>query len=146
MSTTTFITIPCTASDGSPLDPDTYLVDTDAQTAEAKRAMRDAGIESAPVWAGEPEEGESVATGQVLYAGTIEDDARATGWKPTHRIVTRQNGAGAPETVDVCLHDGVAYTAHEWASQADADWEVSDEGDWLYRGAEYPGAWEVTEI
>lgn len=72
--------------------------------------------------------------------------ARATGWRPTHRIVTRKNGVGAPETVDVCLHDGVAYTAHEWASQSDADWEVSDEGEWLYRGQEYPGAYEVTEI
>lgn len=77
---------------------------------------------------------------------TVEDDARATGWRPTHRITTRQNGVGAPGTVDVCLHDGVAYTAHEWASQSDADWEVSDEGEWLYRGREYPGAYEVTEL
>lgn len=143
---TTFITIPNHAADGSPLDPDTYLVDTDAERAEARRALRDAGIESAEVWSGEPDEGESVATGQVLYAGTIEGDARATGWRPTHRIVTRQNGVGAPETVDVCLRDGVAYTAHEWASESDAGWEVSDEGEWLYRGEEYRGAYEVTEL
>ena len=107
---TTFICISCATADGSPIDPDTYLVDTDAQRAEARRAMR------------------------------------ATGWRPTHRIVTRQNGVGTPETVDVCLHDGVAYTAHEWASQSDADWEVSDDGEWLYRGEQYPGAYEVTEL
>ena len=46
---TTFICIPRSAADGSPVDPDTYLVDTDAQTAEAKRALRDAGIDSAEV-------------------------------------------------------------------------------------------------
>lgn len=142
----TFICISCATADGSPIDPDTYLVDTDAQRAEARRAMRDAGIGSAVVWAGEPSDGESVKTGTVLYAGTDEDDARATGWRPTHRIVTRQNGVGTPETVDVCLHDGVAYTAHEWASQSDADWEVSDDGEWLYRGEQYPGAYEVTEL
>ena len=40
--------------------------------AEAKRAMRDAGVEYAEVWAGEPDEGEgeSVKTSTVLYAGT----------------------------------------------------------------------------
>ena len=76
----------------------------------------------------------------------IDPDTYPTGWRPTHRIVTRQNGVGTPETVDVCLHDGVAYTAHEWASQSDADWEVSDDGEWLYRGEQYRGAYEVTEL
>ena len=66
----TFITLLATAADGSPLDPDTYLVDSDAQIAEAKRALRDADIEFAEVWAGEPDEGESVKTSTVLHAGT----------------------------------------------------------------------------
>lgn len=51
-------------------DPDTYLVNTDEEIAQARAALRDAGIDEAPVWAGEPDEGESVKTWMSILAAT----------------------------------------------------------------------------
>lgn len=65
---TTFVVIPRSDEEGRPLDPDTYPLDTDAEVAEARAAMREAGLESAPVWSGEPDEDEGVKTWMVLFA------------------------------------------------------------------------------
>lgn len=47
----------------------TYPTDTDEQIAEAKEALREAGLTEAPVYAGEPDGlGDSYANGQVLFA------------------------------------------------------------------------------
>ena len=64
---TTFIVIPRCDEEGYPLDPDTYPLNTDAEVAEARAAMREAEMESAPVWTGDAE-GESVKTWMVLLA------------------------------------------------------------------------------
>lgn len=63
----TFIVIPRFDAEGYRLDPDTYPLDTDAEVAEARAAMREAGLESAPVWSGD-EGSESVKTWMVLFA------------------------------------------------------------------------------
>lgn len=56
---TTYITINGTA----------YPTDTTEEIAEAKQALRDAELDSAPVYVGEPDgEGDSYKNGQVLYA------------------------------------------------------------------------------
>jgi hypothetical protein len=44
-----------------------YPVGTDAEIALAQQALRDAEMESAPVWAGDPE-GDHVRNGRVLHA------------------------------------------------------------------------------
>lgn len=50
-------------------DCDTYLTDTDEQIAEAREALIDAGLDSAPIYVGEPDGlGDSYRNGQVLHA------------------------------------------------------------------------------
>lgn len=51
-------------------DETTFLTDTEEQIAEAKDAMREAGLAEAEVWSGDPddEHSESVLTGQILFA------------------------------------------------------------------------------
>jgi len=57
--TTTYITIGET----------TYCLTSDSARAEARAALRDAGIESAPVYVGEPDgSGDSYKNGEILFA------------------------------------------------------------------------------
>ena len=62
----TFICIP---RDGSG-DVDTYPTDTGAEIEAACAALRDAGLASAPVYAGDPDgAGDAYKNGNVLFAG-----------------------------------------------------------------------------
>jgi len=58
-------------------------------------------------------------------------------WKPTHAITWTPAG-GEPETVQVMLIDGSAYTLQEWEAYDNASWEVRA-GEWRWRGEETPG-------
>lgn len=158
---TTFICIPRTAADGSPLDADTYLVDTDAQCAEAKRALCDAGIESAEVWSGEPDDGESVKTSTVLYAGTDEveietfDNTESDAAAEYNDIATaqkhgreayRQTVEMAERDDDININDPMevaALTAYGWCeSEYDAQREDTMEA---YKGFLEDGAEPTAE-
>jgi hypothetical protein len=51
-------------------ETETYSVDTDGQVKEAQQALRDHGLDSAPVFVGEPDgSGDSYPDGNVLFAG-----------------------------------------------------------------------------
>ena len=50
------------------------------------------------------------------------------GWYPTHRI-THEFGFD-----DVMEKDGVYYTADEWETQSQADWEKNEEGQLMFQG------------
>lgn len=64
----TTMTYICIARDGSG-DVDTYPTNTAEEIAVAEEALRAAGLESAPVYAGEPDgEGDSYKNGDVLFA------------------------------------------------------------------------------
>jgi hypothetical protein len=64
----TFIVIPRFDAEGCSLDSDIYPLDTDEQVSEARAAMREACLETAPVWTGEPDEGESLKTCMIFFA------------------------------------------------------------------------------
>ncbi len=55
-----------------------------------------------------------------------------SGWVPTHRL-TLHHHDGCREVELVAVVDGAAYTAAEWAADAAADWELTEEG-WLFQG------------
>lgn len=65
--TTTYIVI-TTNPDDPFVEPEVYHLDTAEEIAEAQQALADAGIESAPVFVGEPGDPESYRNGQVLFA------------------------------------------------------------------------------
>ena len=64
-----------------------------------------------------------------------------TTFRPTHRI-TLDSG----ETLDVMLVDGAAYQQCEWDADANADYELTDDGRWLFQGQPFAGRVErITE-
>ena len=65
-----FIVIPVLDADGWLSDENVYLLDTDDQVAEARIALRDAGLESAEVWSGELPDGESIKTWMIILAAS----------------------------------------------------------------------------
>jgi hypothetical protein len=62
----TFVTIPVTEA-GDQGDCETYPTDTAEQIEAAKAALREHGLESRPVYTGDPD-GESQRNGQILWA------------------------------------------------------------------------------
>jgi|GEM_PF-6352429 len=69
---TTYITI----EDG-PGDADVYPVDTLEEIEAAQAALRDAGLDAAPVYAGDPDCPDSYANGRVLFANDNTDETGA---------------------------------------------------------------------
>jgi len=65
-----FITISRTDSEGRIEQVDSYPTDTDSEIAAAKVALVAAGLESAPVRTGEPDDPDSYESGEVLWAAT----------------------------------------------------------------------------
>ena len=64
---------------------------------------------------------------------------------PTHEIViTHDNGSISTELVH--LLDGAAYTRQEWEGQTSPDWEVNEEGEWLFQGRATPGNGDTVEV
>ena len=56
----------------------------------------------------------------------------------THEI-TFTPANGAARTFAVALVDGAAYTREEWENETSADWECTDDGEWLCQGQVTPG-------
>lgn len=56
---------------------------------------------------------------------------------PTHKI-TFTPSVGKPQTTEVMLLDGVAYTRTEWDAYEKADWTVEN-GEWECLGQTTPG-------
>jgi len=77
-----YITIEETDADGFPCDPSIHYVDTDAEIATAERALSEAGVVEAEVWAGEDED--TVKTSTKIFAKRAlsdeEIDSVATDW------------------------------------------------------------------
>lgn len=63
-----YIVIDNYASDGSKLDPTVYTVDTDEERDAARAALRERGVQAAPVYVGDPEDPLSYQTVGRLYA------------------------------------------------------------------------------
>jgi hypothetical protein len=70
--------------------------------------------------------------GEVVQTVALLDE------QPTHEIVFTPRGSN-PVVTRVHLLDGVAYTRQELEAQESADWEVSDDGEWLCQGQATPG-------
>ena len=56
---------------------------------------------------------------------------------PTH-IITLTDNSREPVEIPVKLVDGAAYTREEWDADGNADWERTDEGEWLFLGRVSP--------
>ena len=64
---------------------------------------------------------------------------------PTHEIViTHDNGSISTELVH--LLDGAAYTQQEWEGQTSPDWEVNENGEWLFQGRCTPENGDTVEV
>lgn len=63
-------------------------------------------------------------------------------WHATHEI-TVTDCTGRRLRTRVMLLDGAAYTREEWRTETSADWEVSDDGAWKFRGRCHPSAGSV---
>lgn len=48
------------------------------------------------------------------------------------------------QSYEVMLVDGAAYTQAEWDSESQADYEVNDQGEWLFQGQAFSG--EVVSV
>ena len=60
-------------------------------------------------------------------------------FKPTHIIkLTYADNVEEPVWIPVKLVDGAAYTREEWDADASADWERTDDGEWLFQGRVSP--------
>lgn len=55
-------------------------------------------------------------------------------WKPTHEI-TLENGL----RVEVMLEEMVAFSCDEWVDYEDADFEIDNNGKWMFRGQDFNG-------
>jgi hypothetical protein len=53
---------------------------------------------------------------------------------PTHRIVLPSG-----REFEVYLNEGAAYTYEEWMSETAADFECTEDGDWLFQGQAFSG-------
>lgn len=76
MKTHILIPIEMTDLDGNDLPPEqnVFPTDTDEEIAAARLALRDAGLDEAPIYAGEPDGlGDSYATGSKLAAAPLDD-------------------------------------------------------------------------
>jgi hypothetical protein len=67
-----YITIDRCTPEGQVVHVDCYAVDTYAEISAAKAALRDAGLESAPVYAGAPDDPDSYESGQILWSDSAE--------------------------------------------------------------------------
>ncbi len=73
----------------------------------------------------------------------------AKGFKPTHWITLTSPHKGATRSFVVMLcagrdGGGPAYTAHEWETDAAADWERQPDGEWTFQGRVTPvNGWSV---
>ena len=108
-----------------------YTSDTDADDDADIRAAVEAAL---GVWIETPSGEWSTAEGdgEVVQTVALLDE------QPTHEIVFT-SARGEVTTTRVHLLDGVAYTRQELEAQESADWEVSDEGEWLCQGQATPG-------
>lgn len=128
---TTFIRIPRTDADGQTTgDVDTYEVEQDFAVARARRALRDAGLESAAVFAGDPE-GEAVDTGQVFAAVNLEE-VLARAETTAYRLVA-ELGPGADHPDGVWGRDAAR---HLWAHPEGEHSDGRFARDWVLDGVD----------
>jgi len=55
-------------------------------------------------------------------------------WKPTHEI-TLPNGL----RVEVMLEERIAFSCEEWVDYEGADFEVDNDGNWMFQGQNFDG-------
>jgi hypothetical protein len=123
-------------------DNDAYTLDTDAEVLAARIALRAAGLESAPIYAGEPDgEGDSYLNGNTLFAATVASVAEALGMSEDDECepdgIDWGYTSGPAEGAPVFLvggwyaDDGNAEVHYEHAeSGREAAEEYVSDGDW----------------
>ena len=92
---------------------DTYEVDTDRGMALAAIAMRDAEVDTAPVWSGDPDNGESVKTDRILFAA---DDYSIDAWDAAVARGTHDGATCADEYPDADITTDTAEVGRWWES------------------------------
>lgn len=96
------------------VDFDHYSVDTDEEILEARKALREHGIEKSDIWVGSPDGlGDSYRNGHVLFAGEADGsygEFRAydtvTEWQGVHRHREDEAKRDAEAHNEACVRQG----------------------------------------
>lgn len=69
-------------------------------------------------------------------------------FNPTHiiKLADKTSGHELDDIPVQLCDDGVAYTKQEWESSVHADWERTDDGDWLFQGRATPNPETVVTV
>ena len=61
-----------------------------------------------------------------------------TDFKPTHVITLTDEDGAVVEVTEVMVDKGSAYDREEWDACAQADWCVTESGEWRFQGRSTP--------